>query len=376
MSSKKYYIIAGEVSGDMHAANLVNAMLDLDSSIEFRGFGGELMQNAGVIISRGLDKLSLVGFIEIIKHLGTIKENFRIAKREIEEFKPTAIILIDYPGFNLRMAEWAKSKGIKVYFYVAPQVWAWGKKRVVKMKKFIDKLFVILPFEQEFFRQNGVDAEYVGNPLMQEIDKFEMEDDFLVNHNIPVNKKIVAFLPGSRESEIKRNIKSVIPVIKNNLNKYFLVAARRGLATKPFDELKSLENVKIIFDDSYKIFNVSDAGIIKSGTSTLEAALFELPQVVVYKINYLSYLIVKNLVKDIKFVSLVNLIFNRKVVTELLQHDFNPDKLEKELNLLFDSNKRKDMLTDYQKLRSILKKEKYASQIVAERIVATQEINI
>ncbi len=376
MHFNKYYIIAGEVSGDMHAANLVNAMKELDSSIEFRGFGGELMQNAGVKISRGLDKLSLVGFIEIIKHLGTINENFRIAKREIVEFNPTAIILIDYPGFNLRMAEWAKSKGIIVYFYVAPQVWAWGKKRIVKMKKFIDKLFVILPFEQEFFRQNGLDVEYVGNPLIQEIDRFEMEDDFLVNHNIPVNKKIVAFLPGSRESEIKRNIKSVIPVIKNNLDKYFLVAARTGLDTSHFEELESLDNVKIIFDDSYKIFNVSDAGIIKSGTSTLEAALFELPQVVVYKVNYLSYLIVKNLVKDLKFVSLINLIFNRKVVTELLQHDFNPDLLEKELNLLFDPNKRKDMLTDYQKLRGILKKDKYASQIVAERIIATQEINI
>ena len=376
MFSKRYYIIAGEVSGDMHAANLVNAMKELDSSIEFRGFGGELMQNAGVKISRGLDKLSLIGFVEIIKHLGTINENFRIAKREIVEFNPTAIILIDYPGFNLRMAEWAKSKGIIVYFYVAPQVWAWGKKRIVKMKKFIDKLFVILPFEQEFFRQNGLDVEYVGNPLIQEIDRFEMEDDFLVNHNIPVNKKIVAFLPGSRESEIKRNIKSVIPVIKNNLDKYFLVAARTGLDTSHFEELESLDNVKIIFDDSYKIFNVSDAGIIKSGTSTLEAALFELPQVVVYKVNYLSYLIVKNLVKDLKFVSLINLIFNRKVVTELLQHDFNPDLLEKELNLLFEPNKRKDMLTDYQKLRGILKKDKYASQIVAERIIATQEINI
>ncbi len=376
MHFNKYYIIAGEVSGDMHAANLVNAMKELDSNIEFRGFGGELMQNAGVKISRGLDKLSLVGFIEIIKHLGTINENFRIAKREIVEFNPTAIILIDYPGFNLRMAEWAKSKGIIVYFYVAPQVWAWGKKRIVKMKKFIDKLFVILPFEQEFFRQNGLDVEYVGNPLIQEIDRFEMEDDFLVNHNIPVNKKIVAFLPGSRESEIKRNIKSVIPVIKNNLDKYFLVAARTGLDTSHFEELESLDNVKIIFDDSYKIFNVSDAGIIKSGTSTLEAALFELPQVVVYKVNYLSYLIVKNLVKDLKFVSLINLIFNRKVVTELLQHDFNPDLLEKELNLLFDPNKRKDMLTDYQKLKGILKKEKYASQIVAESIIAAQEINI
>ena len=369
MSGKKYYIIAGEVSGDMHAANLVKAMLELDSAIQFRGFGGELMQKAGVNISRGLDKLSLVGFVEIIKHLGAIKENFRIAKSEIEEFKPTALILIDYPGFNLRMAEWAKSKGIKVYFYVAPQVWAWGKKRVVKMKKFIDKLFVILPFEEEFFGQNGIDAEYVGNPLIEEIDDFEMEDDFLVKHKIPVNKKIVAFLPGSRESEIKRNIKSVIPVINKNQDKYFLVAGRSGLDTRFFDELNALDNAKVIFDSSYKIFNVADAGIIKSGTSTLEAALFELPQVVVYKINYLSYLIAKNLVKDLKFVSLVNLIFDRKVITELLQHDFNSQRVEEELNLLFKPDYRKAMINDYQKLKGILKKEKYASQLVAERIL-------
>jgi len=369
MPSNKYYIIAGEVSGDMHAANLVKAMLKLDSGIKFRGFGGDLMQKAGVEISRGLDKLSLVGFVEIIKHLGTIKKNFKIAKTEIEEFKPTALILIDFPGFNLRMAEWAKSKGITVYFYVAPQVWAWGRKRVVKIKKFVDKLFVILPFEQEFFKNYGINAEYVGNPLLEEIDSFDMEDDFLVKNNIPVNKKIVAFLPGSRESEIKRNIKSVIPVIKNHSDKYFLVAGRSGLDSQFFRELSSLDNVKILFDSSYKIFNVSDAGIIKSGTSTLEAALFELPQVVVYKINYFSYLIAKNLVKDLKFVSLVNLIFNRKVVTELLQYDFNFQRVDEELNLLFDSNHRKAMLYEYQKLKSILKKEKYASQIVAERII-------
>ncbi len=369
MPDKRYYIIAGEVSGDMHASNLVDAMLELDSTIQFRGFGGELMQKAGVNISRGLDKLSLVGFVEVIKHLGTIKQNFKIAKSEIEKFNPTALILIDYPGFNLRMAEWAHSKGIKVYFYIAPQVWAWGKKRVVKMKKFIDKLFVILPFEQEFFRQNGIDAEYVGNPLMEEIDKFEMEDDFLVKNHIPINKKLVAFLPGSRESEIKRNVKSVIPVIKNSKDKFFLVAARSNLDLKFFDELASLKNVKVIFDDSYKIFNVSDAGIIKSGTSTLEAALFELPQVVVYKINYFSYLIAKNLVKNLKFVSLVNLIFNRKVITELLQYDFNPSRVEQELHLLFEHDNRKSMLKDYQKLKAMLKKDKYASRIVAERIM-------
>jgi lipid-A-disaccharide synthase len=182
MSNKKFYIIAGEVSGDMHAANLVRAMHKIDSDIRFKGFGGEKMLKANVKISRGLDKLSQVGFLEIIKQLGDIKKNFKIAKSEILEFKPDALILLDYPGFNLRMAEWAKSQGIKVFFYISPQVWAWGKKRVVKMKKFIDQLFVILPFEEEFFRKNGINAEFVGNPLIEEIDKFEVQDDFHVKY--------------------------------------------------------------------------------------------------------------------------------------------------------------------------------------------------
>jgi len=369
MSIKKYYIVAGEVSGDMHAANLVRAMHKIDSNIKFKGFGGEKMQKAGVEISRGLDKLSQVGFIEIIKQLGDIKQNFKIAKSEIIDFKPDALILLDYPGFNLRMAEWAKSKGIKVFFYISPQVWAWGKKRVVKMKKFIDKLFVILPFEQEFFRKNGVNAEFVGNPLIEEIDKFKVQNDFHTKHNIPLDKKLVAFLPGSREAEIKRNIDEVIPVIKQNNDKIFLIAAKANLDKSYFSNLDSLENVRIIFEQSYNIFKIADAGIIKSGTSTLEAALFELPQVVVYRINYLSYLIAKKLVKDLKFVSLVNLIFDKKVVTELLQHDFNTKMVSEELSTLFDEATRFRMISNYKKLRAMLLKDKYASEIVAERIL-------
>lgn len=369
MANRKYYIIAGEASGDMHAANLVFAMFKMDPNITIKGFGGEKMLKAGVDISRGLDKLSLVGFVEILKHIKTIKENFKIAKKEIEQLKPDAIILIDYPGFNLRMAEWAKSKNIEVYYYIAPQVWAWGKKRVKKMKKFIDKLFVILPFEEEFFKNNGIDAEFVGHPLMEEISKFDMEDDFLLKNKIPVNKKIIAFLPGSRESEIQRNIKSVIPVIKNNQDKVFLVAAKSGLNQKYFERLNELSNVKIIYNQTYKIYNVADAGIIKSGTSTLEAALFELPQVVVYKVKYLSYLIAKNLIKDIDYASLVNLILNKEVVKELLQYDFNSENLERELNNLFDKNKRNSILQSYQILKSKISKDKYASDVVAERIL-------
>lgn len=369
MSRRKFYIIAGEASSDMHAANLVSAMYKKDTNITIKGFGGEKMEAAGVDISRGLDKLSLVGFVEILKHIKTIKENFKIAKKEILDLKPDALILVDYPGFNLRMAKWAKSKNIKVYYYIAPQVWAWGKKRVKKMKKYIDKLFVILPFEEEFFKNNDINAEFVGHPLMEEISKFKMENDFLVHNKIPVNKKIIAFLPGSRESEIQRNIDSVIPVIKNNQNKFFLVAAKSGLNQSYFLGLKNLENVKIIYDQTYKIFNVADAGIIKSGTSTLEAALFELPQVVVYKVKYLSYLIAKNLIKNIDYASLVNLILDKEVVKELLQYDFTSVNLDKELNNLFDTTKRKSILQSYQNLKTIISKDKDASDVVADRIL-------
>ncbi len=366
--NKKFYIIAGEVSGDLHASNLVKAMFKLNKEIQIKGFGGLRMEQAGVDISRGLDKLSLVGFVEVLKHLKTIRENFSIAKREILEMKPDAVILIDYPGFNLRMAKWAKSQGIKVIYYIAPQVWAWGKKRVSKMKKYIDKLFVILPFEEEYFRKNGIDADFVGHPLLEEISQFKMEDDFLVKNNVPVNKKLIAFLPGSRISEIRKNINPVLPVVEKNPDFFFLVAARSGLEEDTFKVFDNFTNIKVIYDQTYKIFNVCDAGIIKSGTSTLEAALFELPQLVIYKVKYLSYLIAKNLV-DVKFASLVNLILNKELVTELLQNDFTSKNVDKELKRLFDADIRKNILNEYLKLNELIWKDKFASEIVAERIL-------
>ncbi|HEB61982.1 MAG TPA: lipid-A-disaccharide synthase [Bacteroidetes bacterium] len=366
--NKKFYIIAGEASGDMHASNLVKAMYNLDKDIQINGFGGPKMEQSGVKISRDLEKLSLVGFVEILKHINTIRENFSIAKREILEMKPDAVILIDYPGFNLRMAKWAKSQGIKVIYYIAPQVWAWGKKRVKKMKKYIDKLFVILPFEEEFFRKNGIDAEFVGHPLLEEISQFNMEDDFLIKNKVPVNKKLIAFLPGSRTSEIKENIKPVLPVIEKNKDFFFLVAAKTDLSEDTFKVFNNYENVKVIYDQTYKIFNVCDAGIIKSGTSTLEAALFELPQLVIYKVKYISYLIVKNLV-DVKFASLVNLILNKEVVTELLQNKFVAKNVDKELNRLFETGIRNNMINEYLKLNEMIRKDKTASELVAERIL-------
>ena len=365
---KKIFIIAGESSGDMHAANMVKALYHYDSELEIKGFGGEKMADAGVQLLRTLDKLSLMGFVEIIKHLKTIKENFVIAKREISRMKPDLLILIDYPGFNLRMAKWAKSQGIKVYWYIAPQVWAWGKKRIEKMKKYIDKLFVILPFEQDFFSAAGIETVYTGHPLMEEIASFETDSKFLIKNKIPTGKKLIAFFPGSRISEIKRNIAPVVPVIKKNQNFFFLIAAKSTLPQESFEQLKDLGNAKVIYDQNYEIMTAADAGIIKSGTSTLEAALFDLPQLVIYKVNFFSYLIAKMLVK-IKFASLVNLILEKEAIKELLQYDCNSNNIDEQLHLLFDKVNRNAILQDYHTLKNKLKKTEYASGTIAKIIL-------
>ncbi len=366
---KKLFIIAGEASGDIHASNLVSALLREDNTIQIEGFGGERMKNAGATIHVGLDKLSIVGFVEVIKHLPTIKRNFDIAKKQILKQNPDAIILVDFPGFNLRMAKWAKSKGFKVYYYIAPQVWAWAKGRIEQMKKYIDELFVLLPFEEDFFKKNGIDAKYVGHPILEEIDDFEVEDNFLSKHQIPTNKKLIAVLPGSRVSEIENNMPVIVSVIEKNKDKFFLIAGRKSLEKNISKQLKNVKNVKIIFGETYKIMNIADAGIIKSGTSTLEAALLELPQVVVYKVNYISYIIAKRLIKGVKYASLVNLILDKETVKELLQHDLNTSELDKQLNLLLEKDYAENILTDYSQIKQTLRKEKYASEIIASYIL-------
>ncbi len=366
---KKLFVIAGEASGDVHASNLIAALRRRDNSIEVEGFGGERMKQAGAKIHVGLDRLSIVGFVEVIKHLPTIKRNFDIAKKQILRQNPDAVILVDFPGFNLRMAKWAKTKGFKVYYYIAPQVWAWAKGRIEQMKKYIDELFVLLPFEEDFFKKNGIEAKYVGHPILEEIDDFKVENNFLSKHGIPTDKKLIAVLPGSRVSEIENNMPTIVSVMKQNRDKFFLIAGRKSLEKHIFKQLDNLENVKIIFGETYKIMNVADAGIIKSGTSTLEAALLGLPQVVVYKVNYISYAIAKRLVKGIKYASLVNLILDKETVKELLQYDFNTSELDKQLNLLLEKDFSERILTDYSRIKETLRKEKYASEIIADYIL-------
>lgn len=372
---RKFYIIAGEASGDLYGSSLVESMLKSDPEIRFKGFGGEKMKKAGVDISIGIDKLAIMGFLEVMVRMWDLLAYFRRAKSEILEFKPDALILVDYPGFNLRMAEWAKKRGIKVYYFIAPMVWAWGKKRIPKIKANIDKLFVILPFEKAFFNAHGIDVKYVGNPLIEEINKFKPAPDFLKNLNVPSDCVKVAFFPGSRVAEIERNVDPVIPVIEKNKDKVFLVAARSELNSKKLKKLIQLKNVRIIYDQNYDILNVADAGIIKSGSSSLEAAIFRIPHVVIYKTGFINQFIIKRLVTGIKFASLVNLILDRKVVSELLQDQINTENIGKELEGVLNASNRLEMIKDFEKCINAIKINKYPSEMVAEYILENIEIN-
>jgi lipid-A-disaccharide synthase len=373
---RKYYIIAGEASGDMYGSSLVESMLKIDPNLRFKGFGGEKMKKSGVDISIGIDKLAVMGFLEVLLNIMRILSYFRKAKSEILEFQPDALILIDYPGFNLRLAEWAKKRGLKVYYYIAPMVWAWGKKRIPKIKAYTDKLFVILPFEEEFFKNHGIDAVYVGNPLLEEISKFRSDPAFSDKYSIPSESVKVAFFPGSRLAELKNNIDPVLSVIEKSKDKIFLVAARSELKSKIQPRLSHLDNVRIIYDQNYDILNVADAGIIKSGTASLEAVIFKVPHFVIYKTSYISNLIIKKLVTNIKFASLINLILDKEVVTELLQEQIYPKNVDKELSRVLTPSIRDLMINDFEKCKFSIKIEKNPSELVAEYIVGNTGLKL
>lgn len=350
---RKFYIIAGEISGDIHGAALVVSLRKFFPEAVFKGFGGNEMSKVGVEISVGLDKLSIMGFVEVIKHLGTIRQNFKIAKEEIVQFNPDAVIFIDFPGFNLRMARWAKKRDFKVFYYIAPMVWAWGKGRISGIKKYIDKFFVILPFEEKFFTSHNVNALYIGHPLKSKIAKFEPDPDFYLKYKIRENTNFIAVFPGSRPSEIEKHKGVIISTIKSNPNMLFVISIKSELENNYFNDFRNLDNAILIADDNYNVLAYAYAGIIKSGTSSLEAALFSLPHVVIYKTSLISYLIIKNIVK-IKFASLVNLILNKESVHELLQYNLTDKNLSNELMNLLNSEVRKEILKDFEKLKSLL----------------------
>ncbi len=366
----KYYIIAGEVSGDLHGSGLVRELRSQDPDAVFRGNGGDLMKKEGVEIVSHISDLDFMGFWEILVNLRKIFSLIRICKEDINKWKPDAVILIDYPGFNLRIAEFAKERGIRVFYYISPQIWAWKQGRIRRIKRSVDHLFVILPFEKVFYERFGYDVDFVGHPLLDAIEAFPVEDEdtFRKNNGLD-DRPLIALLPGSRKQEIRRLLPvmiQVIPFFKNDFQ--FVIAGTSAVSSDYYRKKSRGAEFRLIYDQTYSLMTHSKAALITSGTATLEAALFNLPQVVCYKANPISYFIAKRLVK-LNFISLVNLIIEREVVKELIQKDMNRQCAEKHLrDIISDSKKREQISADYVELRRKLGG-KGASRTTAELIM-------
>ena len=348
----KYYLVAGEASGDLHGANLMKALKAEDSDAVFRFFGGNKMQAEGGQLVKHYADMAFMGFTEVLLNLQTIYKNLKSCKKDLIDWQPDVLILIDFPGFNLKIADFAKANGIKVCYYISPKVWAWNQKRVLKIKKVVDHMFCILPFEVDFYKEWGMKVDYVGNPLLDEKAQFEPDVNFKLNHHIG-NRKIIAFLPGSRKQEIERLLPVMLSITDNYPEYEFAIAAAPTFSEAYYQQFIGDKKVKLLFSNTYNLLHNSHAAIVASGTATLETALFKVPQVVVYKGGTLSIAIARMLVK-IRFISLVNLIVDRKIVTELIQEDCNTKKIGKELRLIVEGEGRDSMLSDYDKLIALM----------------------
>ncbi len=347
-----YYIIAGEASGDLHGSNLIKELHKLDATANIRCWGGDKMQEAGATLVKHYRDLAFMGFIEVLKNISTIFKNLSFCKEDILLHKPDVLVLIDYPGFNLRIAGWAKKNNIKVIYYISPQVWAWKENRVKMMKKCIDKMLVILPFEKEYYKNKwNWEVEYVGHPLVEEVENCKLQ----IESERFSNKKIIALLPGSRKQEILKKLPVMLEVSKAFPTYQFIVAKAPGLDDSFYTELiKNYSNVSSVNNQTYSLLQQSTAALVTSGTATLETALFAVPQVVCYKGNEISYRIAKRLV-NIKYISLVNLIMDKEVVKELIQHEMNEKQLIYELQKIVPgSAQREQVLNDYKWLKEIL----------------------
>lgn len=379
----KYYIIAGEASGDLHGSNLIKELKKLDANAVIRCWGGDMMQQQGGELVKHYRDLAFMGFVEVIKNLKTILNNLKFCKEDILSFQPDAIILIDYPGFNLRIAEWAKQQGIKVIYYISPQVWAWKENRVKKMKECIDKMLVILPFEKDYYKNKwNWEVEYVGHPLVEVVDSWQMTvdcEEALSFELRATNKKepqttnnkqqTIALLPGSRKQEILKKLPIMLEVSKAFPAFQFVVAKAPGVEESFYDELlQPFPNVSYVSGKTYDLLLQARAALVTSGTATLETALFGVPEVVCYKGNAVSYQIAKRLI-TIKYISLVNLIMDKEVVKELIQNDLTPAKLQKELDLLLNNPERiAQVKEDYTQLKKLLSQQGNASAKAAASI--------
>jgi len=349
----KYYIIAGEASGDLHGSNLIKELKKLDTSAIIRCWGGDKMQEAGADLVKHYRDLAFMGFAEVLMNLRTILKNLEFCKKDILQFKPDTLILIDYPGFNLRIAKWAKQNGLTVIYYISPQVWAWKESRVKMMKECIDKMFVILPFEKDYFKNKwNWEVEYVGHPLVEVVENYELR---LTGYTAAHPSNVIALLPGSRKQEIEKKLPVMLETSKLFPDYQFVVAEAPSIESAFYKKFtNAYSNVRTIKNKTYELLLQAKAALVTSGTATLETALFGVPEVVCYKGSFLSYQIGKRLVK-VKFISLVNIIMDKLVVHELIQNELSVENLKQELHeLISDENRINEIKKDYAVLKNLL----------------------
>lgn len=368
----KYYIVAGEASGDLHGSNLMKALRQRDPEADFRCWGGDLMEAAGGDLIKHYRDCAFMGFLEVALHLRQILNNIKICEIDILMYEPDVIILIDYPGFNLRIAEFAHDNGIKVIYYISPQIWAWKKNRIHTIKKYVDEMIVILPFEKEFYEQHQVPVHFVGHPLLDAIDtdiRNSKEVQEFRQRNHLSEKEIIAILPGSRKQELVKMLPTMLEVADLYPQYQFVISGVNWLPESLYDKYLKNRNYQIVFNQTYPLILNAKAALVTSGTATLETALLGTPQVVCYRGSAVSYVIAKHLIKGISYISLVNLILDKPCVTELIQYDMNPQRLAEEFEkITFNTGNISRMKSDYAELHRILA-DSHASANAAEVIV-------
>ncbi|OUD37646.1 lipid-A-disaccharide synthase [Flavobacterium sp. FPG59] len=344
----KYYIIAGEASGDLHGSNLMKELFKKDPQAEIRFWGGDLMQNVGGTLVKHYRDLAFMGFIEVVFNLKTILNNITICKKDIQNFQPDVLIFIDYPGFNLRIAKWAKKLGIKTHYYISPQIWAWKESRITDIKRDIDKMYVILPFEKKFYEEkHQYPVDFVGHPLIDAIQNKSnvTEIDFRKENNLS-DKPIIAILPGSRKQEITKMLQIMLSVSNDFPEYQFVIAGAPSQEFSFYTPSITQSNIQFVANKTYDLLQNATAALVTSGTATLETALFKVPEVVCYKGNWISYQIAKRII-TLKYISLVNLIMDEEVVTELIQDECNSKRIKEELYKILKTEKRNTILEKY-----------------------------
>lgn len=352
----KYYLVAGEASGDLHGSYLLKALQQEDIAADFRFWGGELMASVGGELRKHYRELAFMGFVEVVMNLRTIMRNFRTIKADILAYQPDALVLIDYPGFNLRLAKWARKKGLRIYYYISPQIWAWHSSRVHQIKANVDKMFVILPFEADFYAKYGMEVDYVGHPLLDVVQSQIETENFRGKQQLD-ERPIIALLPGSRRQEIERMLEVMLATAKHFQQYQFVIAGAPSQSTTYYQDLLQQygqpTNVSLVEGATYQLLHHAEAALVTSGTATLETALFKVPQIVCYKGSPISYAIAKRLI-NVKYISLVNLIMDAPLVLELIQHELTEQRLVKALKQLLTHDEQLRLATGYTELHTKL----------------------